>query len=41
MTSTIMFMSEFDDENTVKNNDKWFMFTDEEQKIIKDHLAKR
>jgi hypothetical protein len=41
MTSTIMFMSEFDDENIVKNNDKWFMFTDEEQKIIKDHLAKR
>jgi hypothetical protein len=34
-------MSEFDDENTVKNNDKWFMFTDEEQEIIKDHFGKR
>jgi hypothetical protein len=41
MTSTIMFMSEFDDENTVNNNDKWFMFTDEEQEIIKDHFGKR
>jgi TRAP-type C4-dicarboxylate transport system substrate-binding protein len=41
MTSTIMFISEFDYENTVMNKDKWFMFTDEEQEIVKDHFGKR
>ncbi|KAM0896926.1 hypothetical protein ACQ4PT_022913 [Festuca glaucescens] len=40
INNTNIMRQEFDDENTVKNKDKWFMFTEEEQKIIKDHLAK-
>uniref|UniRef100_A0ACD5V968 Uncharacterized protein n=2 Tax=Avena sativa TaxID=4498 RepID=A0ACD5V968_AVESA len=39
--NTNIMRQEFDDENTVNNNDKWFMFTEEEQKVIEDHLAKR
>uniref|UniRef100_A0ACD5V5J7 Uncharacterized protein n=1 Tax=Avena sativa TaxID=4498 RepID=A0ACD5V5J7_AVESA len=39
--NTNIMRQEFDDENTVNNNDKWFMFTKEEQKVIEDHLAKR
>ncbi|KAM0824845.1 hypothetical protein ACQ4PT_069938 [Festuca glaucescens] len=41
INNTNIMRQEFDDENTVKNKDKWFMFTEVEQKIIKDHLAKR
>ena len=36
-----MFISEFDNENTVKNKDKWFMFTEDEQNVIEDHVTKR
>jgi hypothetical protein len=38
VTTNIMFVSEFD---TTGNNDKWFMFTEEEEKVIGDHLAPR
>ena len=36
-----MFISEFDDENNVKNKDKWFMFTEDEQKLMEDYVTKR
>uniref|UniRef100_A0A453E0B9 Uncharacterized protein n=1 Tax=Aegilops tauschii subsp. strangulata TaxID=200361 RepID=A0A453E0B9_AEGTS len=35
---TSIMRQEFD---TTGNNDKWFMFTEEEEKVIGDHLAPR
>jgi hypothetical protein len=36
-----MFITEFADENTLKNKDKWFMFPQDQQKVIEDKLSKR
>lgn len=36
-----MFMSEFDKEATMKNQDKWFMFSEDEQKVVENHVTTR
>jgi hypothetical protein len=38
MINNIMFAPEFD---TTVTNDKWFRFSDEEEKVIGDHIAPR
>ncbi|XP_051195238.1 uncharacterized protein [Lolium perenne] len=38
--ATIM-RQELDSENMMGNKDKWFMFTEDEEKVIVDHMAKR
>ena len=38
VTTNIMFVPEFD---TTVTDDKWFMFSQEEENIIGDHLAPR
>ena len=39
--SNTMFMSEFDKEATMKNQDKWFMFSEDEQKVVENHVTTR
>jgi hypothetical protein len=36
-----MFVSELDSENIIGNKDKWFMFTEDEEKVIIDHVVRR
>ncbi|CAM0956384.1 unnamed protein product [Alopecurus aequalis] len=38
--ATIM-RQEFDSQNVVGHKDKWFMFTEDEEKLIVDHVARR
>lgn len=32
---------EFDEENRTKNKDMWFMFTEDEHKVVEDHVTTR
>ena len=36
-----MFLSEFVDENRTKNKDMWFMFTEDEHKVVEDYVTSR
>jgi hypothetical protein len=36
-----MFISEYGGDELMANKDKWFMFTEDEEKIIEKHLATR
>jgi len=36
-----MFMSEYGDDELLANKDKWFMFTEDEEKLIEEYIATR
>lgn len=36
-----MFVSEVDTDDLMGNKDNWFMFTEDEEKVIEDHVATR
>lgn len=36
-----MLVSEFANEDLMGNKDKWFMFTEVQEKVIRDHVATR
>jgi hypothetical protein len=33
-------MSEYGDHELMANKDKWFMFTEDEEKVIEEHIAR-
>lgn len=36
-----MFVPEYGDDELMANKDKWFMFTEDEEKVIEEHVATR
>ncbi|KAM3295328.1 hypothetical protein ACQJBY_037917 [Aegilops geniculata] len=39
--NTNILRQEFDNEATMKNQDKWFMFSEDEQKVVENHVTTR
>lgn len=40
-TNTAIMLQEFANEDLMGNKDKWFMFTEVQEKVIRDHVATR
>ncbi|CAN6231505.1 unnamed protein product [Urochloa humidicola] len=39
--NTAILLQEYDDEELMAKKDKWFMFTEDEEKVIEEHIATR
>jgi hypothetical protein len=41
ITSNVTLLSEYGDVEAIGNNEKWFMFTEDEEKVIEEYIATR
>jgi hypothetical protein len=39
--NTAILLQEYGDDELLANKDKWFMFTEDEEKVIEEHIARR